>query len=74
MPADLLAALMIDCGCGERLLVGQALGAGLDGEAEAWRTALVEVAERLEVPLVWSADRPRCPRCGVGISTPAPTF
>ena len=67
-PSELLAAFVIDCRCGERLLLGDAFGVIGTEETAAWCAALDDVARRLAVPLVWGRDQESCPRCGAQVS------
>jgi hypothetical protein len=65
--SELLAAFMIECQCGERLLLGDALGATPDEQTGAWRATLADVARRLDVPLVWGEKHAHCPLCGTPV-------
>lgn len=67
-PSELLAAFVIDCRCGERLLLGDAFGVIGTEETAAWCATLDDVARRLAVPLVWGRDQESCPRCGAQVS------
>lgn len=67
-PSELLAAFVIDCRCGERLLLGGAFGVLGAEETAAWRATLDDVARRLAVPLLWGRDQELCPRCGAQVS------
>jgi hypothetical protein len=67
-PSSLLAAFVIDCGCGERVLFGDAASITSDADMEAWRATLTDVAERLALQLVWVGDQTSCARCGTPIA------
>ena len=70
----MLSAFMIDCQCGERLLLGDASGVTRPEEIEAWYVALGSAARSLAVPLVWAQDLVwakdpgSCPQCGALLS------
>jgi hypothetical protein len=66
-----LSAFMIDCQCGERLLLGDASGVACPEETEAWYVSLGNAARCLAVPLVWAQDPGACPQCGALLSTVA---
>lgn len=66
--SEVLAAFLVDCQCGMRLLVGDTLGDTAKDEGAAWRETLAEVARRLDIPLLWGSDHARCPRCGTPVS------
>jgi hypothetical protein len=68
MSSELLAAFMIECDCGERLLLGDIVGVTLDEQTDAWRATLADVALRLDVPLVWGSELAQCPLCGTPVS------
>jgi hypothetical protein len=63
-----LSAFMIDCQCGEQLLLGDASGVTRPEEIEAWHGALGRAARSLAVPLVWAQDPGSCPQCGALLS------
>ena len=66
--SEVLAAFLVGCQCGKRLLVGDTLGDTAKDEGAAWRETLAEVARRLDLPLLWGSDQARCPRCGTPVS------
>ena len=66
--SEVLVAFLVDCHCGTRLLVGDALGDTHEEESAAWRATLTEVARRLAIPLLWGGERARCPGCGTPVS------
>lgn len=65
--SEVLAAFLVDCQCGKRLLVGDTLGDTPEEESAAWRETLAEVARRLDIPLLWESDHARCPRCATPV-------
>ena len=65
--SQVLAAFLVDCRCGERLLVGDTLGDAPEDEGAGWRKTLAEVARHLDIPLLWESDHARCPRCGTPV-------
>lgn len=67
-PSALLAAFMVDCDCGERVLLGDAASITSDADIEAWRVTLTDVAQRLAVQLVWAGERAPCARCGTPVA------
>jgi hypothetical protein len=65
--SQVLAAFLVDCPCGKRLLVGDTLGDTPEEERAAWRETLAEVAWHLDIPLLWESDHAQCPRCGTPV-------
>jgi hypothetical protein len=66
--SSLLAAFLVDCECGERVLLGDAATITPDTDMEAWRVTLADVAQRLAVRLVWAGEPTSCARCGTPVA------
>jgi hypothetical protein len=66
--SSLLAAFVVDCDCGERVLLGDAASITPDADMEAWRVTLTDVAQRLAVQLIWAGDEASCARCGAPVA------